>query len=146
MKMTGITSSGKSSLAGLVMVGRVVVTLFIASAFGSPGARAQDMGFSFGFKASITTASRLFTNPSSPDAFQRSLFFPIEDFFGYGVELRYRIPETNIAVGISSDYIRTTVSQSVRISTSKSIPVQDGYRVARSGRVLPQPKAWRARP
>ncbi len=111
--------SGRYLLAAIVL-GRL---LSVAEA------RAQEQRFSVALKANLTTASRVFTNPSSPDAFQRSQYFPLEDFFGYGLEVRYQLPETNIALGLSSDYIRTTIDQSIRISTSKSVPVEDGYRV-----------------
>ena len=112
------------------MLGRILSVLFVINTvFVRSPASAQERNVAVALKANITTASRLFTNPNSPDAFQRSQFFSLEDFFGYGVEIRYLLPETNIALGLSTDYIRTTIGQSIRISTSKSIPVEDGYRV-----------------
>ncbi|MBM2846533.1 MAG: hypothetical protein HW407_1845 [Bacteroidetes bacterium] len=112
------------------MIVRILSVLFVLNAiFLRPSASAQERNIAVVLKANITTASRLFTNPNSPDVIQRSQFFSLEDFFGYGLEVRYLIPETNIALGLSTDYIRTTVTQTVRISTSKSIPVEDGYRV-----------------
>jgi hypothetical protein len=89
----------------------------------------QDHGISVALKGSLTTASRVFTDPKSPDAFQRSQFFSLEDFFGFGVEVRYQLPETNVALGLSADYIETTIGHSIPLSTSKSVPVEDGYRV-----------------
>ena len=83
--------------------------------------------FSISVKGNFTTGSQLFPNPDSPDDFQRAEYFPIEDFFGYSVELKYQIPETNLAIGLSADYIRTTTSQS--IAQGFVIPVRDGYRV-----------------
>lgn len=114
------------------MRGRV---LFVALLFGvnalstRPLLWAQENGISIALKGSLTTASRVFTDPNSPDAFQRSQFFSLEDFFGYGVEVRYQLPETNIALGLSADYIETTIGHSIPLSTSKSVPVEDGYRV-----------------
>jgi hypothetical protein len=90
---------------------------------------AQEKNLTIAFKANLTTASRVFTDPNSSDAFRRGQFFSLEDFFGYGIEIRYLLPETNLAFGISSDYIRTTTTQSLRLSTSRAIPVEDGYRV-----------------
>lgn len=87
---------------------------------------AEDLNFSFSVKGNFTTGSQLFPNPNSPDDFKRAQFFPIEDFFGYGIELQYQIPETNLAVGLSADYIRATTTRS---SGFPAVPVKDGYRV-----------------
>jgi len=113
------------------MKGRVLlVSMFIASVFSTRSLLwAQGHGISVALKGSLTTASRVFTDPNSSDSFRRSQSFSLEDFFGYGVEVRYQLPETNVAIGLSADYIETTIGQSVPISTSKSIPVEDGYRV-----------------
>ena len=95
--------------------------------FGLPATvRAEDLNFSVGFKGNFTTGSQLFPNPNSPDEFKRAQFFPIEDFFGYGIEFQYQIPETNLAVGLSADYIRATTTRS---AGSSVVPVKDGYRV-----------------
>ena len=113
------------------MTGRVLlVLLFAANAISTRSLLwAQNHGISVALKGSLTTASRVFTDPNSSDAFQRSQFFSLEDFFGYGVEVRYQLPETNVALGLSADYIETTIGQSIPLSTSKSVPVEDGYRV-----------------
>jgi hypothetical protein len=92
-----------------------------------PTAIAGEHPFSISVKGNFTTGSQLFPNPDSPDDIQRAEYFPIEDFFGYGVEVKYQIPETNLAIGLSADYIRTTTSQS--IVQSLVIPVKDGYTV-----------------
>jgi hypothetical protein len=113
------------------MKGRVLlVPLFVVTVFSTRSLLwAQGHGISVAFKGSLTTASRVFTDPNSSDAFRRSQFFSLEDFFGYGVEVRYQLPETNVAIGLSADYIETTIGQSIPLSTSKSVPVEDGYRV-----------------
>lgn len=115
------------------MSGRTLRTvLFVVTVLSGQSARSQEHNFSIALNGHLTTASRLFTNPNSTDAFLRSQYFALEDFPGYGLEIRYQFPETNIAVGLSGDYIQTTVSRSERISTSPSIPlipVEDGYRV-----------------
>ncbi len=112
------------------MSGRVLcVVLFALNVLSGRSAWSQERNISVALNGHLTTASRLFTNPNSTDPFQRSQYFALEDFFGYGVEMRYQFPETNVALGLSADYIRTTVTNSERISTSMSIPVEDGYRV-----------------
>jgi hypothetical protein len=113
------------------MTGRYLPVLpFVVNAFltMAPG-WAQERNFSVALTGSLTTASRVFTNPNSPDAFARSQFFSLENFFGYGVEVRYQIPETNVALGLSAEYVETTIGQSLSLSTARSVPVEDGYRV-----------------
>jgi hypothetical protein len=93
-------------------------------------APAQERNFSVGMRGNITTSSRIFTNPNSPDLFQRNEYFAVEDFYGYGFEVRYRLPESNIALSLSADIIEATTDRPpVQISTSRSIPMSDGYRV-----------------
>ncbi len=91
--------------------------------------RAQERNIAVILKGNFTTSSRVFTDPNSPDPVERSQFFSLEDFFGYGIELRYRIPETSIALGVSADYIKTSTIQSDFLSMDESIPVENGYEV-----------------
>jgi hypothetical protein len=76
-------------------------------------------------RGSFTTESQLFTDPDSPDPLERSVFVPLEDFFGGGVEIRYGIPETHFTVGLSADYIRATQPT----FTQTGLPLEDGYQV-----------------
>jgi len=105
------------------------VGLFLNIVVGLTDLRAQESNLSIVLRGNLTTASRIFTDPNSPDPVERSQFFSLENFFGYGVEVRYQISETNIALGLSGDYISTSVGQSVSLSSAKSVPVEDGYRV-----------------
>jgi len=89
---------------------------------------ASDKRFSIALKGSLTTGSQLFPNPNSSDVFQRAQFFSLKDIWGYGIEARYRFPETDLAIGLSADYLRIVESSSVRRSGFQ-IPVDDGYRV-----------------
>jgi hypothetical protein len=95
----------------------------------TPRLNAEDRSFSVVPKGNFTTGSQLFPFPNSSNPFDRASFIAIEDFFGVGLEVKYQIPETNIALGISADYIRTTTSFTKRPSLSLTIPVEDGYRV-----------------
>lgn len=110
----------RSRLALAVLIVHSLVLSF--PAFG------QERPFSILFKGNLTTASRLFPHPNSPDAFERSQYVALEDFLGYGAELRYQVPGTNIALGLSSDYIHATSTELVRVGSSL-VPLQVGYRV-----------------
>ncbi len=104
--------------------------LIIAGVFVlAPTIRAEGRYFSIAVKGSLTTTSQLFPNPNSPDEVQRAQFISLKDIWGIGVEVRYRFPETDLALALSADYLRTTQRSSIRLSGNRTIPVDDGYRV-----------------
>ena len=117
----------KTVAGGIMRRGRVwmLPVLFL----GISAARADENAFSIVVKGNLTTGSQLFTNPNSPSAVQRADFIPIKDFFGYGLELRYQIPDTYLALGLSAEYVRATVSKSLFAPPVTAVPVDDGYRV-----------------
>lgn len=111
-----------TSRASLLVVA-VIVCAFLSQA------RASDFKlFSITLKGSLTTGSQIFLDPNSSDEFRRAQFFSIDKTWGYGVEVRYRFPESDIAVALSADYLRTTQTSFIRLS-NRQIPVDDGYRV-----------------
>jgi hypothetical protein len=105
------------------------VLLVVCACVLAQGTRAEDKFFSVAFKGNLTTNSQLFPNPNSPDELQRAQFFSLKDIWGIGIEVRYRFPETDLALAISADYLRTTQGSSIRLSGNRRIPVEDGYRV-----------------
>lgn len=88
-------------------------------------ASSQESTIAVVVRGSFTTGSQLFTDPDSPDPLDRASFVPLENLFGGGIELKYAISETNLAVGFSLDYIRATQTG----LTSAQVPIEDGYRV-----------------
>ena len=113
------------------MMGRVLcVSLFFTVTLAALSVvRAEERDFSIVLKGNFTTSSRVFTDPNSSDPVERSQFFSLQDFFGYGIEIRYQIPETHVAVGLSADHIKTSLGQSVPLSTLREVPLDDGYEV-----------------
>lgn len=111
-----------------MMCGGVRTVLLILCLVWVQNALAQEGSVSIALKGNLTTSSRLFTDPNSPDMFERSQYLALQDFFGYGVELRYQIPESNIALGLSADYIRAKNDRSITI-VSTVVPIENGYRV-----------------
>jgi len=89
----------------------------------------QDKPFLLSLRGTLTTGSQIFQNPDSPDEVERSRFVAIENSVGYGVELKYLVPETDIAVGIGVEYIRTSSPFALFLSPTRNLPVEDGYRV-----------------
>lgn len=77
----------------------------------------------------MTTSSQLFLNPDAADIVAQTQSLALTDFFGVGAEVKYRLPETNIAVGISADYIRARATSAISAFPRRSIPTEDGYTV-----------------
>ena len=108
----------------------LLVVLGFLGTFLLDGARTQTHQFSIAVKGSLTTGSQIFLNPNSPDEIKRAQFSSVKDIFGVGIEIRYRFPETDLAIALSTDYLRGTESSSERVSGSSiQIPIEDGYRV-----------------
>lgn len=91
-------------------------------------ANAQQKRFSVSAKGSLTTGSQLFPNPNSPDELQRAQFSSIKGIYGFGLEFRYRFPETDLSVALSADYLRRVEATDIR-AAGRTIPNEDGYRV-----------------
>jgi opacity protein-like surface antigen len=89
-----------------------------------PSFGAEGKNFALILKGSLTTGSQLFPAPNSLDEFQRAQYYEIKDALGYGLELRYRFPESSLSLGISAEDLRAKESVS-----GYSFPVEDGYRV-----------------
>lgn len=101
------------------------VPLLVVLLMGKAGA--QEEGIVVSIKGNITTASRLFPSANSTSGFERADYFPLENSFGAGVEVRYVVPQTQLAFGVSSEYIRARVDETT--SSLSGVPVEDGYRV-----------------
>ena len=110
---------------------RNACTLIVAVLLAVPWheTQAQGRNFSLALKGSLTTGSQIFPHPTSRDEFERAEFFPVKDILGYGIEFRYRFPESDLAIALSADYLRKVNSSLRRISSSVSVPEEDGYRV-----------------
>lgn len=91
----------------------------------------QERPFTLILKGNLTTSSQISPNPAAADplllAQPDAGRFTLDSFFGYGVEIRYRIPESNVAIGLSSDYIRTSVDRPFLPVNGTAIPSHDAF-------------------
>lgn len=90
---------------------------------------AQERAFSVVLKGNLSTLGHLYTDPYAADPIARSRATSFTDFFGYGAELRYRIPGSMLSVGLSADRIVSVARQDVRVGGGRTVPEDDGYRV-----------------
>lgn len=87
--------------------------------------------FSFIVKGNYTTGSQVLPSFNSADPLLLSQpyggRYTIDSFFGYGAELRYRLPETHVALGLSADYIRMDVDRPFLPVNGRAIPAQNTF-------------------
>ena len=110
------------------MTGRIALILAAVLTF-IHGARGGEKQFHVVLKGNLTTGSQLFPNPESTDEVKRSSRVFLDNSLGYGLELRYIMPEINLAVGAGAEYIKTTTSFTNFVSGNRSYQVEDGYQV-----------------
>jgi len=109
------------------MVGRVAAGVLMLSVFVAIPATAQELPWAFILKGNLTTSSQIYFNPNAPDPIDRSAFNDVTDFFGFGAELKYQIPETYLAISISADRVRARAEHPLLDPPGPYIPVADGY-------------------
>ena len=108
----------------------VTRTGFVAALLlGAVPALGQEHAMQVILKGDLTTSSELFPHSDASDPVLRAESLSLTDSFGFGMEGRYRFPESNVAVGVSTDYLRTTTSNPLVANDGESIPVEDGYAV-----------------
>lgn len=92
---------------------------------------AHERPFTLILKGNLTTSSQISPNPAAADpillAQPDAGKFTLDSFFGYGLELRYRLPESNVAIGLSSDYIQTSVDRPFLPVNREAIPAHDAF-------------------
>ncbi len=90
---------------------------------------AQERAFSVVLKGNLSTMGHVFLDPHAADPVARSRSTGITDFFGYGVEVRYRLPVAMLSVGISADRIVSKTTTDVRLGGGRTVPEEDGYAI-----------------
>jgi opacity protein-like surface antigen len=88
---------------------------------------AQERAFSVVIKGNLSTAGHVFLNPHATDPVARSQATSITDFFGYGFEVRYHLPGTMLAVGVSTDRIVSRQTTDVRLGAGRTVPEEESY-------------------
>ncbi len=86
--------------------------------------QSQDFLYSVSVKGNFTVSSRLFYNVDASDEFLRSQYFALDDVFGVGFDVRRRIEDTWIQIGLSAEYLSKRQSY---FSSLARVPVEDGY-------------------
>jgi len=88
---------------------------------------AQEQHYSVTAFGTFTTSSKLFYHPNDIDEFTRGQFFPLDNIFSVGIEVRMNIPALRTQLGLSVEYISKSELINVPLS-SVTIPLEDGFR------------------
>lgn len=118
MKTGGTYSIGKGTRCGRGIL--VLLPLLIAPA----ALRAGDGPFALVLNGNLTTSSLIYVSPDAPDPVEQGTTFDLSGAFGYGAEIRYRLPESNFAFGLGADYLSSSGTSTL---AGTGIPTKDGY-------------------
>lgn len=118
MKTGATCSTGRSAARGRRIL--VLLPLLVAPA----ALRAGDGPFAVVLKGNLTTSSLIYVTPDAPDPVEQGNTFTLSGAFGYGAEIRYRLPESNIALGLGADYLSSSGTSTLN---GTAIPTKDGY-------------------
>lgn len=105
-----------------------VLTAAIAVLATAAPSAAQETPWMIVAKGSVTTSSQLYPDPNSVDPVARTQAYELSAAYGYGGELRYRFPESHVALGLSVEYMKASIDHPIP-TTRDLIPVSDGYTV-----------------
>jgi hypothetical protein len=70
----------------------------------------------------------LLPDRASANPVLRSQTISLEGGYGYGAELRYQLPSSSFAIGISLDYSTSSVTSNIAPNGFQTVPVEDGFR------------------
>jgi hypothetical protein len=105
-------------------IGIAALGLFILAPAAAP---AQEHPYSLGLFGTFISSSKLFHHPDDPDQIIRSQFLPLDDIFSAGFDLRRNFEQFRAQVGLSAEYISKTEVVYIPLSSTVSIPSEDGF-------------------
>lgn len=90
---------------------------------------AQELPWKIIVHGNVTTSSQIFPFIDDVDPVTRAQSYEVSASYGYGGEVRYQFPSSNVAVGLSIDIVKATLSRPFVVNQLATIPVSDGYSV-----------------
>ena len=102
---------------------RNITTLLLFCATASV---AQQSLYTVAVSSSYTTSAKLFYNPNASD-YNRSEFFPLDNIFGFGIEVRRAFVEGIVQVGASAEYLSKSERFFKPITSSTYVQGKDGF-------------------
>lgn len=110
----------------------ILSVLALVVLLGRLSSQTQETSFSFALRGSYTSTSRVFINPDSPSGDLRGQFNSIDNIYGTGVEVRWKVPGHSFALSLSAEYLSKTSAQDQLVgftSPPRRLPVEEGFRL-----------------
>jgi hypothetical protein len=107
----------------------LVICAAVCTLAATSASLAQEQKFMVVAFGSLNTMGRLFPSPNASDPVSRNTWYGYEDFYGAGIEVRYYLPNSNVFLGLSSEYIRNSGGRTAAAIAQTTIPVEDSYQV-----------------
>ena len=105
---------------------RVLSASFVLLVLFYSFSKGQDL-YDLTVNGSLTTSSKLFRQPDDFDDLVSSEFLPINNVFGFGIDVRRRFQENRLQVGLSIEYLTKTESINDQSFTGNFIRIKDGF-------------------
>lgn len=108
---------------------RFAADLILVLAFFSSCTLAQDQRYSISLSGTYTSSSKLYFAPNNPDDFIRSRNYPIENIFGFGMDVRRSFEDLGVWAGIGVEWLSKTEAIEQPVNSTTTAPIYDGYAV-----------------
>jgi hypothetical protein len=99
---------------------------------GTLPAQPNERTLSIAFRGTYTTSSKTFDNPDSPSSDMRGQYVPLDNVYGYGVELRVTMPNHSFALSFAAEYLfkQDESGQLVGFTTPpRRLNVREGFKL-----------------
>lgn len=110
----------------------ILSVLAVLLLLGKLPSQTKESSFSFALRVTYTSTSKVFTNPDSPFGDLRGQYNALDNVYGAGGEIRWRVPGQSFALSISAEYLSATGSQTQLVgftSPPQRLPVEEGFRL-----------------
>jgi len=109
---------------------RIISCIVLVAGLWLPANSQEAHRYSISVFGTLSTSSKLFRNPDSPNDLLREQYVPFDNFLSEGIDVRRDFPDIHLQVGLSIEYL--TKSQTYYLTspaTFQAIPVEDGFSV-----------------
>jgi hypothetical protein len=110
----------------------ILSVLAVVVLLGRLSSQTQEQTFSFAFRGTYTTTSKVFINPDSPSGDLRGQYNSIDNIYGAGVELRWKVPGHSFALSLATEYLSKINNQDQLVgftTPTQRLPVEEGFRL-----------------
>jgi hypothetical protein len=108
----------------------ILSVLAVVVLLGRLSSQTQEPTLSFALRGTYTSTSKVFINPDSPSGDLRGQYNSIDNIYGAGAELRWRVHGNSFAISLATEYLSKISSQSQLVGFTtppQRLPVEEGF-------------------